>query len=641
MSSKLFEEFPPVSTERWMDAVTKDLKGADFERKLVTTTLDGVKIRPFYRKEDVPDLPDLVRGERGGGNDWRVREQIREPNVGAANTHALRALTQGAQEIAFLTYPIGAPVWTQAAMRHVLDGVFIDMVPIHWQAGPFSAQTLAMLVNEAQRRGISTQLLEGSVDFDPLMDSAAGWVTGDPATWPDRLVPLATWCLDNTPKMRFLTIRGSLIEKAGASVAQELALTMALLTEYLNGFREAGLDLNQVVPRIELRYAIGGQYFLEIAKMRAQRLLMAQVLEAFGVTSARPWIHADTTSCNKTLYDPHNNLLRATTEAMSAVMAGIDSLSVSAFDQTYNTPDEFSEHLARNTDALLKEEAFLGKVADPLGGSYYVETLTASVADVAWKLFLEIEEAGGFLKALSSGLIAQKLNRTRAAKAKNTNSRRVSIIGTSTYPNPKERRLEELGSFRKANVLTPWTDMATDFDSVRESFVNGASLSEWSTGASLPSTVFDSFRPAWPFEWLRLRTERLVKSGGKQPVVFLLLAGDVARRKARAGFCSGLFGTAGYKIVEGASVGDAQEAQADVVVLCSSDEEYPDLVGPVRQQMNELAVGSKLIVAGYPEASIDALKSAGVDDFVHLKTDAVKFLSELHEALGIPLEETR
>lgn len=636
-AQKLFEEFPPVSSEKWMEVVTKDLKGQDFNKRLVSKTLDGLTIKPIYRADDLPQVGTTVRGIKSGGNSWLVREQIRETDLKSANAHALRALARGAEEIAVLTYPFGVPIQTQDDMRAFLDGVFIEMVPIHWQSGPYSAQILAMLLNEADRRGIPYDQLSGSVEHGPIVDSAAGWTEDSIDTWKARSIPVVKLLLEKVPNLNVLTVRGNLIEKSGASVAQELALSLALLSEQLAALKEGGIDLATVIARTEIRYAVGSHYFLEIAKLRAHRIVIANLLKAFGIEGVTPKVHVDTTSSNKTLYDPYVNLLRGTTEAMSAAIAGADSISVAAFNQGYVTPDEFGEHIARNTETLLKEEAFLTKVGDPLGGSYYVENLTASLAKAAWDLFRAIENEGGFVAAYKSGFIAKELDKVRDAKIKRINGRRVNIVGTSSHPNLKETRLEDVGEFPKSYVVKSWNG---DFEALRAEIGAGKSLADWTTGEVIPSTALNPFRPSWPYEHLRLRVEKFVKSGGKKPVVFLALFGHPVMRKARSGFVTGFYGAGGYGIVEAGpfatpeeAVAASKEAGADLFVLCSSDDEYAAWVKPTKALLGS----TPLIVAGAP-ANSEELKADGADSFVHIKCDVVDTLTKTHALLGVPEE---
>ena len=633
--AKLFESFPPVSREEWKNQAIQDLKGGDYEKLLVRTTLDGLRIEAIQAREDLPPEDRLVSERRGlyrGTADWKNREQIRETDVARANIHALRALERGAQELSFLTYPMGIGLQTQADMERLLSGIHLQMVSLHWQAGPFSPHVYAMLLNEADRQGLPFDQLTGSIDLDPLTDLACGWTEGEMEDWLDVAGPLIDALVHTTPGFSLLTIRGSLIEKSGASVAQELALTLALFAEYLTGLRVAKFDLNEIVRRSELRFAVGSHYFLEIPKLRALRELLPRLLGPFDV-STRPRIHADTTSSNKTIYDPYVNLLRATTEAMSSALGGADSLTVATFDQVFDQPDEFGEHLARNTESLLREEAFLAKVADPLGGSYYAENLTDSLARVAWDLFLKIEAEGGFIGAWKSGFIASELDRVRAEKRKRIRTRRVPIVGTSLYPNLTERRSERPRKFPRQPVMSRWNENAEDLGDLRHSLHNGRRLQDWATQRPLPKTPLDPFRPAAEFESLRLRIDLMA---GPKPEVLLVTTGDPAKRKARAEFCTGFFGAGGYTI-RTVSLEDLPHAmgEAKVLVLCSSDEEY---IGALATVLG-VAGGRPVIIAGKP-AQMEELRAAGASHFVYLGQDVVEFLTSLHDQLGIPSEET-
>ncbi|MCS6774977.1 MAG: methylmalonyl-CoA mutase family protein [Chloroherpetonaceae bacterium] len=647
MSIRLFEDFPPVTTDEWMAAIQKDLKGADFEKKLVSTTLDGITLRPFYRREDLPGPIDgELRGYRKDSNDWNLREEIREPDIAAANAHALRALERGAQELAIYTYPIGPCPRQQSDMQALLDGIYIDAVPIHWISGPLSPHMLAMWWNEIERRGLSPEAIQGTVDLDPVLDRCVGWIQAPLEDWRDTLLTVSAFILQHLPHVGLVTVRGAFIEKAGASLAQELAFTLALFTEYLTAYRDAlttgalrvpnitdpQAALAAIVSRCELRFGVGTNYFLEIAKLRAARVLVRNVLLAFGIQTARPKIHVITTSSNKTLYDPYNNLLRATVEAMAAVIAGVDSLTVAAYDQGYHTPDEFSEHLSRNTETLLKEEAHLTRVVDPLGGSYTLEALTHAYAHRAWGLFRCLEAAGGFVAAWKNGTISSELEVVRAKRARLVSSRRRTIVGTTVYPNLKEQRL---GDIQPAPPIRQVRSVTADVMALAAEFAQGADLNAQISDQRVPSTQFDPFRPSWPFENLRLRVERHVALGGKRPIVLLAQLGDPVMRRARSGFCLGFFGAGGYDVREETfatpqeAVQRAEEINADALVLCSSDPEYPALT-------RGLQTNIPLIVAGYPQESIEELQANGVQHFVHIRQDLLETLERYHTLFGIP-----
>lgn len=647
MSEKLFAEFPPVSTEKWMEVVTKDLKGQDFEKRLVSTTEDGIKVKPIYRREDLPAgvSDSLARGAEEAGRCFVLREEVRQTEISEANLHALDCLEKEAEELSWLTYPGGCFVSTPADMQKLLDGIFIEAVPIHWICGPMAPQILSLFIGEAERRGLDLGEIQGSLDLDPILDSAAGWTTLPMESWKTELFPSLQVILNRLPKFGTLAIRGSLLEKAGASNAQQLAFSLNLFADLLVGIKEALTEgsltvpgaatveecLNIIVGRTEYRLAVGTTYFLEIAKLRAARVLLANMLDAFGI-SARPKIHVVTTPATKTLYDSHNNLLRATVESMAGILGGCDTLTVAAYDQGYNSPDEFSGRLARNTKILLKEEAYLGRVSDPLGGSYAVESLTVSTAEAAWKLFNQVESVGGFVSAWQRGFIGEDLQRVYDLKAKAANSRRISIVGTSSYPNLKEKKLGEIVSRPAAKKAHPSYCPGGSFEGVTAKVATEGAVSFLSQ-ESIGDSPLNAFRPSWPFENLRLRTESHAAEGGKVPKVLLILFGDRTMRKARATFCTGFFGCGGYEVKEtvAESLTEAAHLQADLFVLCSSDAEYAEGVDAFLAGSPQAPV----VVAGLPE-NADALKSRGITDFVHIRQNLVEVLSQWHEKFGIP-----
>jgi methylmalonyl-CoA mutase len=611
---RLFEEFPPVETSRWMEVVARDLKGQDFDKKLVTITEDGIPVRPIYRKEDLgPEMP-AARGASGDGRESAMREEIRSSSLAEANAHALKALDSGAEEVSFYTYPIGAFLSTKEEMERLLEGVYIEMAPVHWLSGPFSPAVLRLYIEVVKDRGLKREEIRGSIDLDPIMDRAAGWVSGGFAGWREPFRAALELSAKELPSFGSFVVRGSMLEKAGASLAQEIAFSASLLAEYLEEASSAGFDLKDTVQKAEIRLGVGQNYLLEIAKLRAARVVFANVLAGFGVSEVQPKIHAITTGINKTLFDAHNNLLRATMESMSAVIGGCDSLSVATFDQGYHDTDEFSRHLARNTEILLKEEAHLNKVADPLGGSYAIESLTASIAQAAWDLFQKVQDKGGFCAAWEEGFIPSELSRVRAQKLKAATSRRNPLVGTSIYPNPKEKKADSVqprkGPRVAANILPETKDLAL-----------ALSEQEADMGSLTP------LRLAQPFEDLRLAVER----SPRVPVVQLLLTGSVAMRKARAGFCQSFFGCAGLDIRESALSDVLPEG--DLYVLCSSDDEYLAMAKTVLALQPQAPVW----VAGLPQEALEDLKAAGVADFVHARLNPVETLTSLLPTLGVDL----
>jgi len=464
---QLSTEFPAVSTADWEAAIRADLKGADYEKKLVWRTDEGIAVRPYYRRENLPGLEAQLKSApgqfpfvRGTGKTWEIRQ---EPQSGNA-------------------------------------------------------------------------------------------------------------------------IRADLLHESGAHAVQELAYALAEGVERLDAIA-ASSGVDAAAAQVQFVFAVGSNYFFEIAKLRAARLLWAQAVAAFrpqNLDSGAMRLEVRTSRLNKSACDRYTNVLRATTEAMAAAIGGCDGLTVEAFG--------FSPRLAENIQHLIREESHLDAVADPAGGSYYIEALTDALARDAWKLFQSVEAEGGYSKALAAGSIEKALAETRAARRKAVSSRRKTLVGVNNYPN----------------------------------------LSEKAPDAEVPPAEHGAlpvFRLAEPFEKIRNRTVRHAATAGRYPKVLLLKRGDVKMRMARANFSMNFFGCAGFDIVEGE---EYDGIGADLIVLCSSDAEYLPLAQEVCAR-----VTVPVIVAGNPKEQIDALKAAGVAGFIHIQSDAVQTLTEWQDRLGM------
>ncbi len=633
----LFPEFPPISTETWMALVNKDLKGAEYEKKLVKKTEEGIAVQAILRSENLPSEEWLssapaLRGCKTKDNDWAIREQISGPDPAKANELAKKAIARGAQQVAFKLLGGGVNVTTQDQMHTLLDGIDLKSVPVVLNAGALSAQALAMLLVEAQRQGVKPADLKGGVQLDPLMQGAT-------KAWADQVKPVVAYAVENLPGTKTLAVDAAALLEAGASAAQELGFGVAALVEYVAGLSDAGIDPAKVVAQTEVRFGVGSNYFLEIAKLRAARTVIAQAVQAFGVKDALPAIHATTSALTQTVYDPYVNMLRATTEAMSAAVAGVDSMTVSPFDAAFATPDEFSQRIARNAQIILKSESHMSKVIDPAGGSYYVESLTKSLAEAAWKLFQMVEELGGFAAALQSGFMQGEVASVRASREKAVAQRRKPIVGASNYPNLKETQEPPKAPAQTLVAAVPAFPAGSDFVELLTKIRESGGLTKWISDA--PATpAFPPVRVSEGYERLRLAVDAKVAAGGKRPVVFLAQLGNPTMRKARATFVTGFFGCGGYAIVEHvakepeAAAQEAKKAGADLVVLCSSDDEYATFTAPLKKALGPTP---KLLVAGYPQDAIEQLKADGADDFVHIKLNVVETLERYHKELGVNL----
>jgi len=404
--------------------------------------------------------------------------------------------------------------------------------------------------------------------------------------------------------LRCFAVDSFMFNNAGAFITQELGYALAWGAEWLTLMTENGLTADEVASRVKFNMGISSNYFMEIAKFRAGRMLWAEIVKAYDAAeeNCKMYVHAVTSKFNQTVYDSHVNLLRSMTETMSAALAGVDSLETLPFDQCYKCPDEFSERIARNQQVLLREESHLDKVVDPAGGSYYIETLTASVAEQAWKVFNETEDNGGFAAMLAKGEIQAKVNESGVKRHLDVARRKENLLGTNQYPNFSEKALDKIQEEGCCKC--------------------GCHAGEAQDGA-VESLNFD--RAASQFEQLRLDTER----SAHRPKVFMLTIGNLAMRLARAQFSSNFFGCAGYEIIDNIGfnsvkegVDAAMEKGADIVVLCSSDDEYAEFAPEAFKELDGRAM---FVVAGAP-ACMDDLKAQGIENFIHVRVNVLDTL---------------
>ncbi len=608
-NQRLFEEFPPTPTKEWLDVVSKDLKGADFEKRLVWKTDEGFKIQPFYREEDLQKLDYLnnlpgefpfVRGSKTD-NKWLVRQDIIISDIEDANNKAKELITKGINSLGFIFK--SDEIVTKENIIKLLNDISVE-VELNFSAPTHKCALQTAVVEAFEELNISSKA-KGSINFDPLGQlTVKKEMCGDVDTILNNIGKL-TGKASSLTNFRTLSVNAKHFNNAGATAVQELAFGLSIGTEYLARLTEGGLSIDEAAKRIRFNFGVGGAYFIEIAKLRAARFLWAQIVDAYKPSDEEVSImniHCETSEWNKTIYDPYVNMLRTQTEAMSATLGGADSLTILPFDSIYAESSNFSERIARNQQLLLKEESYFDKIADPAAGSYYIENITDSIIDEAWKLFLEIEDKGGYLSAVKEGFIQKLVKESASAKAKNIAQRRSSLLGTNQYPNTTEfiaEAIDENKAFAKNS---------TDSSSIKIA------------------------RGAQAFEALRLDTEK----SGKRPKVFMLTYGHLAMRLARSQFAGNFFGCAGYEIIDNlgfdspeAGVEAAVKAGADVVVLCSSDKEYAEAAPAAFKALNNRAM---FVVAGAPE-SMDDLKAQGIEHFIHVRSNLLETLQFFNNQL--------
>ena len=613
---KLFTEFQAPTTQEWLDKIEVDLKGADFNKKLVWRTNEGFNVQPFYRREDVLKLktPDslpgefpFVRGNKKDDNTWYIRQDIVANDAAEANKKALDILNKGIDSLGF--YIPGEKV-SAAFIETLLDQIFCDIVEVNFHTCQRYALELAQILTAYfEKKGYDKEKIVGSIDFDPMKKMV---MKGKDTSEVLATAPQLVEALKDYPQFRCICVNTVALNNAGAYIVQELGYALAWGNEYLQQLVDAGVDVDLAAKKIKFNMGVSENYFMELAKFRAARMLWAQIVKQYEPKcdcACKMCVNAVTSEYNQTLFDSYVNLLRSQTEAMSAALAGVHSMVVTPFDVTYEAPTDFSERIARNQQLLLKEECHFNTVVDPGAGSYYVEHLTNSLAVEGWKIFLKVEEEGGFLAAVKAGTIQDDINATNVKRHGDAAKRKEFLLGTNQFPNFTEK-----SEGKRAVGCGCCCGKAKD--------------------SSEPAfKAISSTRLAADFEDLRIHTEET-----KVPVAFMLTIGNLAMRQARAQFSCNFLACAGYKVIDNLGfktveegVDAALEAKADIVVICSSDDEYAEYAIPAFKYLDGRAM---FVVAGAP-ACMDDLKAAGIENFIHVRCNVLETLKEYNQKLGI------
>ena len=609
---KLFTEFPAVPTEKWEEVITADLKGADYERKLVWRTGEGFNVRPYYRAENLEGIRFVgsqagefpyVRGTHAH-NRWHVHQTVEVKCPKEANAEALKILCAGVDSLGF---SIETETFTAADLDTLLKDISIPAVELTF-CGCGLAGVAELVLAKIEKEGIDKGEVHVNFCIDPLVKNLSK--KGDFCSPDGEKCFAKIAALINATKtykhIRVVTVSGQVFGNSGSTIVEELAFTLSAGHDYLVRLMDAGFTADEAARKMRFSMSVTSNYFMEIAKFRAARMLWANIVKGYNPEkecSCKMFVHAVTSRWNQTVYDPYVNMLRGTTEAMSASLAGVHSLEVTPFDASFETPDTFSKRIARNVELLLKHEAHFDQVVDPAGGSYYIENLTQSIATEAWKLFLEIEEKGGYTEAYKAGFVAERVKASAAAKDKNIATRRQTLLGANQYPNftevaPKEVTAEAVTRQQgEGNVLTP-------------------------------------YRGAMAFEEMRLRVDR----SGKAPKAFMLTCGSLGMARARAQFSCNFFACAGIKVIDNTffksieeGVKAALESKAEIVVVCASDDDYAEAAPRIKELLAGKAI---LVVAGAP-ACTPELEAQGIRNFINVKSNVLETLKFYLKDMGI------
>jgi methylmalonyl-CoA mutase len=670
--------FPPVTRAEWVEKVEADLKGASFAG-LRSKTPGGLTLEPLYTAEDAdglkaPGLPGVYPYLRGASplGGWVIRQEYDDPRPSVCRDMIRQDLERGVEALWVRLGPRqGCRVLTIDELDELLGPVDLATTSICVDGGSDSLAVASGLLTVAQRREVSWAALNGGLGFDPVgMLAGEGRIQGGLRARFAELRDLALWCSSNAPGLRAASVSSDPYDGGGASAVQELAYTIATGVEYLRQLTEGGMSVDAAARQIGFSYAVSGDFFTQVAKLRAARWLWAKVVIAAGGEpgGAAMHMHCRTSRFTKTQRDPWVNMLRATAECTAAIFGGAQSIATLPFDCAIGPPDELAQRIARNTQVVLREESHLGEVADPAGGSWFIERLTNDLARAAWDELRAIEAAGGIVAALGSGKLVDAVDDVADARDERLCKRKTPVVGVSEFPNLHEDAVErepvsaeevrrllkdsldslDLGAHREHLLALSRT--VNDADREPGSLTD-ACLAATTGGADMYSvaTVLQHGQPDFHVEpisqwraselWERLRARS--ERGQTRPVAFFVTLGPIPSHKARSTWAQNLLASAGIDAATSdgaddiAAVASAwKDASASLAVICGSDEDYEELLGPAVAALKKAAC-PVVLVAGRPAEREAALREAGVSDFVFVGANVLRVMSQVLDSIGV------
>lgn len=692
----LKKDFPEITYDEWKKVVEKDLKGQPFDKKLITKTYDGIDLKPIYNKEDIENIPftdskpgfaNYVRGTKSCGylNDlWSVHQEIPYTVPEEFNKELAEALEKGQNcivinpdRITLMNLPVkehfahsdfgdGLSVISSHDFDKALKNIDLTKFPVFINAGFDNIPLLSLFVAYLKKNKIDLKKISGGVFADPYgyYVRYGNLPVSIDETF-NHLAEAAKWTEDNMVNLKTIGISTLPYHNAGASAVQELAYAFSTAVDYINNLLDRGMEINSVLSKIRFSFGIGSFYFMEISKLRAAKILWQRITKQYGGNEEYQKIDilAVTSKYNQTVRDPYVNMLRTTTEAFSAILGGADAIQTNPFDETFRIPDEFSMRIARNTQIILQEESNLHRLIDPAGGSYFIEYLTSEIAAVVWKLFTETQKNGGMLDALLKDIPQTEIEKVHLLRIKDCAKRKSVIVGVNMYANPKEMKTDEREQdfdIIYSNLFSEYKKERMNVDEVKldevfadKNIVNASveCAIEGGSREDISRNIFKTsekhkIKPLKPvraseiFEILRDVTDDIKDKTGSIPAVFLSAMGPVKQHKARADFSRGFLEVAGLNVIynkgydiPAEAVADAVKSGAKAIVICSSDEKYPELVPQIAGEVKKQAPDMMIILAGYPKEQIEVLKSSGVDEFIYLGADVYAVLNRILKRL--------
>ncbi|MCD4651695.1 MAG: methylmalonyl-CoA mutase subunit beta [Candidatus Cloacimonetes bacterium] len=660
------KDFPYPTEQDWREAVDKLLKGKPYDRIMLKSTYEGITLEGIYHNTanlphmgGFPGFAPYVRGTEAGGyhtREWEVAQNFRHGLPADVNKEILSALNRG-QNCVYVTLDTesscceGVRICCDDDLKLLMDSIDVEAVAVRFDAG-FSTPAFTALLGNC----FPDKKLHGSLMYDPLaLLTATGNAPGSMKKLMDTTAENLQWLKYHQPGLRLFTMQGSVWHNGGANAVQELALTFTTGIYYIREMLERGHDIKTIAASIEAGFSAGSQFFMEIAKLRAARVMWASIIEAFGggEEAQKLKIHINTSSFNKTAVDPWVNMLRNTTETFSAIAGMADSIEVSPFDAPIRHADAFSMRQSRNVHLVLKEESHFSQVIDPAAGSYFVEAMTSELIRRGWETLQLIEAEGGIIPILQSGKPQREISEILVARRKNFFRRKDVFVGVNMYANTTEKPLEEncncvcgekLIKCNQCNChkKTFTLDTSHKFDSMLEAMGQGIAISDLMEELYKGSKNDLSIEPIAPTRLTKPWEELRYKVDAKKLNVLLVPLGSVEKYRARADFSRGFFESAGFVVSEAPAFSDMDEAakylssqSCDIAVICSADDLYPEYVSPLFAKLGQTK--AKYVLAGYPKEHIETLKEAGIDEFIYIKADAYQILNSLAKQCGVEL----
>ena len=701
-----FDEFEKPTYERWQAEVEKALKGGDFNKKMFTKTYEGITLQPIYTpalhaekipKSVYPGAGQFLRGTKASGyikESWGVAQYVDESLPNDANHASLYEIVKGATihnirldeatrhdqdvQVGASVGVGGTSLSTMDDCSQLIERFNLKENPLYIETGASAAILLGMLAATVKASKKKTSDLKGLIGADPIgvwAKDGALHISLDTAF--DEMAHTVVWAKEQAPELKTVLVSGDAYANGGSNDVQEIAYALSTAVCYVRQLAQRNIDIHTIANSLMFTFSLGANFFMEIAKLRALRVIWSRIMEEFGANESdrAVHVHGRTSAFTKTVYDPYVNLLRNTTQAFSGVVGGLNSLEVSPFDQPIRKSDDFSRRIARNLQVMLQTEFELRQPVDPVGGSWYVETLAAELCEKIWKEFQIIEGKGGIIAALKEGYPQAQVKKILEERFKNLAFRKDVAVGNNMYANmteelldPKPENQETLRQKRMSQIdeylAGAEADAVIKAQATLEAGTTepGALIGLIELGALHKLTMrqirksldagdiaSETIEPITAHRWterfeaLRMRTEDYKQRTKDNVKVFLANMGPIPQHKPRADFSTGFFEVGAFEVIKNdghETTADAakaaRESGADVVVICSTDATYPELVPPLAKELKATMPNVTVVLAGAPSKELEPVyREAGVDEFISVRANCYDILNALQDKKGM------